>query len=156
MRSSALCGSDVEPGCLEERQRWTFGGEKGHASSSSVINLKHRRSCCHGGLLQPEQEGLRQLSSEEEQHVRWDPSLFVCLCVQVLDEKRKLAQSGALDQGLQISLALWYLRMCCLECVWTKCFRISEGERSERYREGLKGSAETLVLNLEPGLSLLD
>lgn len=40
------------------------------------IHPKQHLSCCHGGLPQPEQKAIGQLSREAEQHVR-GVSLFI-------------------------------------------------------------------------------
>lgn len=120
MRSSAVCGCDAEPGCLEERRRWTSGGEEDTRSIWDKNWNKHRLGRCHGGLSQPKQEGLRQLSAEEEQHVRRDASLSVCvcLCASCLQERGNLHRQW-IDQGKQINVALWHFVLCCVVlCVW--------------------------------------
>lgn len=44
--------------------------EEGLRYEATGINPKQHLSCCHGGLLQPEQKAIGQLSREAEQHVR--------------------------------------------------------------------------------------
>lgn len=66
-----------------------LGSGRGHLGHTCNI---HRLCCCHGGLPQPAQEGICQLPSKEEQHVRLESS-FVCLYMEC-GEKRGIAAVG--------------------------------------------------------------
>lgn len=61
-------GSGGEQGCEKETQRWNLW--EGLRYEATGINPRQHLSCCHGGLPQPKQEAIGQLSRETEQHVR--------------------------------------------------------------------------------------
>ena len=163
MRSSAVCGCDAEPGCLGERRRWTSGGEEDTRSIWDKNWKKHRLGRCHGGLSQPKQEGLRQLSAEEEQHVRRDASLFVCvcLCASCLQERgnlhrqwidwrssRSMLPFGTWDCVVLCCVVLCCVVLCCVVRMSSVPLNRGVGWRGVGDEE-LKGSTETLKLPLE-------
>lgn len=153
MRSSAVCGCDAEPGCLEERRRWTSGGEEDTRSIWDKNWNKHRLGRCHGGLSQPKQEGLRQLSAEEEQHVRRDASLSVCvcLCASCLQERGNCTGSGLIEESKSMSpFGTWdcVVLCCAYERMW--------GGVKRSWRWGVEGQYWDLDASFRARLSMLD
>lgn len=145
MRSGALCCFDVESSCLEEKQRWTSGVVK----DIQGIWDKHTPGRCHGGLPQPAQEGLHQLSSEEEQHVRWYPccrSVCECVCVRLWLEKKtcKCRDAQIVDQVDQFRPSALEIVFALCVCVSSVCPCWSVGERK------LKANTGTLMFPKKP------
>lgn len=147
MRSSAAWGSDVEPGCLEQRQRWTFEGEEAYGASGINLKQTQTRPLPWGALSASTERAPSVLSGRRAACKTRCFIVVVCLCVQVLDEKGTTCK-GVKDSRSILPFGTW-------DCLVFMCFCISEGGRGVKDK-GLKGSIETLMLPLEPGLSLLD